>query len=90
MNVQPTPVTNAVGLSFFMINFSHLLLKQFRQTIPEGSLLDLKAYFRARRYARETLKLLPERADPILMEQILQAMPSLGSIRPQNAPLTPL
>jgi len=90
MNVQPTPVTNAVGLSFFMVNFSHLLLKQFRQAIPEGSLLDLKAHFRARRYARETLKLLPVRADPILMEQILQAMPPLGSIRPQNAPCAPL
>ena len=90
MNVQPTPVTNAVGLSFFMVNFSHLLLTHFRQTIPEGSLLDLKAHFRAQRYAREALKLLPEEADPILMDQILEAMPALGSIRPQNAPLAPL
>ena len=90
MNVQPTPVTNAVGLSFFMVNFSHLLLKQFRQPMPEGSLLDLKAHFRARRYAQEALKLLPQRADPILMEQILQALPPLGAIRPQNAPFTPL
>ncbi len=87
MNVQPTPVANAVGLSFFMVNFSHLLLTQFRKAIPEGSLLDLKAHFRARRYARETLKLLPDGADPILMEQILETMPALGSIRPQNVPL---
>ena len=86
MNVQPTPVTHAVGLSFFMVNFSHLLLTHFRQTIPEGSLLDLKAHFRAQRYARETLKLLPEGVDPILIDQILEAMPALGSIRPQNAP----
>ena len=86
MNVQPTSVDNAVGLSFFMVNFSHLLLTRFRQVVPEGSLLDLKAHFRARRYAREALKLLPDQADPILMEQILQAMPTLGSIHPQNEP----
>jgi putative transposase len=87
MNVQPTPVTNAVGLSFFMVNFSHLLLTHFRNAIPEGSLLDLKAHFRAQRYAREALKLLPDGPDPILMKQILEAMPALGAIRPQNAPL---
>ena len=90
MNVQPTPVANAVGLSFFMINFSHLMLTPFRQAIPEGSLLDLKAHFRARRYAREALKLFPEKADPILIDQILQAMPTLGSIRPQNRYMTSL
>ena len=47
--VQQTPVTNAVGLSFFMVHFSHLLLTHFRQAIPEGSLLNLKAHFRAQR-----------------------------------------
>ena len=87
MNVQQTPVTNAVGLSFFMVNFSHLLLTHFRQAVPAFGLLDLKAHFRARRYAREALKLLPEGADPILMDQILETMPALGSIRSQNAPL---
>ena len=87
MNVQQTPVTNAVGLSFFMVNFSHLLLTHFRKAIPEGSLLDLKAHFRARRYAREALKLLPDGPDPILIDQILEVMPALGAIRPQNVPL---
>ena len=90
MNVQPTPVANAVGLSFFMVNFSNLLLTHFRQAIPEGSLLDLKAHFRAQRYAREALKLFPDEADPILIDQMLGAMPALGAIRPQNAPLAPL
>jgi len=34
--------------------------------------------------------LFPDEADPILIDQILQAMPTLGSIRPQNRPLASL
>jgi putative transposase len=89
MNVKPTPVTNAVGLSFFMVNFSQRLLAHFRQAIPDFSVLDLKALFRARRYALETLKLLPDPVDPFLSDQVLDAMPSLGSIHPQHShPIT--
>ncbi len=83
MNVKPTPVTNAVGLSFFMVNLSHQLLTHFRPAVPDFSILDLKALFRARRYALETLKLLPESVDPFLSNQVIDAMPSLGSIHPQ-------
>ena len=85
MNVKPTPVTNAVGLSFFMINLSHRLLTHFRPAVPDFSILDLKALFRARRYALETLKLLPESVDPFLSAQVIDAMPSLGSIHPQRS-----
>jgi len=85
MNVKPTPVTNAVGLSFFMVNFSQRLLAHFRPAIPDFSILDLKALFRARRYALETLKLLPDPVDSFLSDQVLDAMPSLGSIHPQHS-----
>lgn len=85
MNVKQTPVTNAVGLSFFMVLFSQSLLARFRLTIPDFSILDLKALFRARRYALETLKLLPGSVDPIVFDQVVDAMPSLGSIHPQHA-----
>lgn len=54
------PLPMAWGFPYFMVNFSHLLLTHFRQAVPEFGLLDLKAHFRARRYARETLKLFPE------------------------------
>lgn len=83
MNVNKTPITNAVGLSFFMVLFSQRLLAHFRPTMPDFSILDLKALFRARRYALETLKLLPDSVDPILFDQVVDAMPSLGSIHPQ-------
>ena len=85
MNIKQTPITNAVGLSFFMVLFSQRLLTRFRPTIPDFSILDLKALFRARRYALETLKLLPDSVDPILIEQVVDAMPSLGSIHPQSS-----
>lgn len=87
MNVNPTPVTNAVGLAFFMVNFSQVLLAHFRNTVPDFSLLDLKAYFTARRYAREALKLLPDAADNIVIDQMLDAMPPLGAIHAQPARL---
>jgi len=83
MNIKQTPVTNAVGLSFFMLLFSQRLLARFRPTIPDFSILDLKALFRARRYALETLKLLAGSVDPILFDQVVDAMPSLGSIHSQ-------
>lgn len=82
MNINQTPLTNAVGLAFFMVNLSQWLVMQFRKTCPQFGLLDLKAHFRARRYALEALKLLPDFPDPILLEQILATMPALGSIHP--------
>jgi len=57
MNVNQTPLTNAVGLAFFMVNLSHLLVTRFRKTCPHFGILDLKAHFRTRRYAREALNI---------------------------------
>ena len=80
MNIKQTPITNAVGLAFFMVNLSQRLVARFRKTWPRFGILDLKAHFRARRYALEALKLLPDFPDPILFEQMLATMPALGSI----------
>ena len=82
MNIKQTPITNAVGLAFFMVNLSQLLVTRFRKTRSQFSILDLKAHFRARRFALEALKLLPDFPDPILFQQILDSMPALGSIHP--------
>jgi putative transposase len=82
MNVKQTAVTNAVNLSLFMVNVSHLLLRQFRQFNPQAGILDLKAHFRGRRYVSETLKLLPETPDPILLSQVFDTVAQLGCIHP--------
>jgi putative transposase len=59
MNIKPAAVTNAANLSFFMVNFSSVLLRQYRKNNPEFSVLDLKSHFRGHRYVAETIKLLP-------------------------------
>jgi putative transposase len=47
---------------------------------PELSVTDLKAWFRSRKYVVETLKLLPEMPEAIVVEQILSTVARLGSI----------
>jgi len=44
MNVKQTPVNNAVGLAFFMVNLSACLVQHFRPAIPNFGILDLKAH----------------------------------------------
>ncbi len=88
MNATETAVTNAVNLSFFMVNFSYALLQLFRQLDPDYSVLDLKSRYRGYRYAIETIKMLPDIApmhlrgkpDAILLAKIFQQIARLGAI----------
>jgi hypothetical protein len=82
MNVKEIPLTNALNLSLFMVNLSQALLKEFRQTNPDSGILDLKAYFRAAKYVEETIKMLPQKPEPILLEQLFSHLTSLGRIHP--------
>ena len=80
MNVNQTPVYNAANLAMFMINLAQVLLGHFRPTCPTFSVNDLKAYFRGRKYVTETLKLLPQRPEPIFIDQIFANIAQIGSI----------
>jgi putative transposase len=64
----------------FMVNLAHILLGYFRSTCPTFSVIDLKAYFRGRKYVAETLKLLPQRPEPIFIDQIFAQIAQIGSI----------
>jgi putative transposase len=86
MNVTETAVTNAANLAFFMDNFSLALLQPFRQQSPDYSILDLKSHFRGCRYASETIKMLPEKPEAILMADIFQQIARLGAIHPVLKP----
>ncbi len=87
MNVTATAVTNAANLSLLMVSLSVVLLGNVRQTDPQCSVLDLKAYYRGSKYVRETLKLLPDKLDERLVTRIVRQVASLGRIHPPEAPL---
>ena len=86
MNIKETAVTNAVNLSFFMVNFSHELLQSHRKKNQDFSVLDLKSSYRGFRYACETIKMLPQKPDPILLANIFLQIARLGAIHPAFLP----
>jgi putative transposase len=80
MNVTPTGVTNAANLSLFMVNVAYRLQMDRRQHDPDYSILDLKADCRGYKYVEETIQMLPEKPEPILLRQILNKVAGLGRI----------
>ena len=88
MNIKEVPLTNALNLSLFMANLSQVLLREFKHTNPESGILDLKAYFRAAKYFEETIKMLPQKPEPILFEQIFGRLTSFSSIHPAKSHLS--
>jgi putative transposase len=88
MNVKQEAVTNAANLSFFMVNFSSVLLRRYREHNPEFSVLDLKSHHRGCRYASETIKLLPHKPDGILSAEIFKQIASLGMVHPSLEPVS--
>lgn len=84
MNIKELPLTNAINLSLFMVNISQVLLCQFRQTHPDSGILDLKAFFRAAKYFEETIKMLPQKPEPFLLQQIFDQVTTLGCIHAAN------
>jgi putative transposase len=51
-----------------------------RQRDPDYSVLDLKADCRGYKYVEETIQMLPEKPEPILLRQILHRVACLGRI----------
>lgn len=80
MNIRPTAVTNAANLSLFMVNLSYRCLQDMRHHPPACSVLDLKAHCRGMKYVEETLKMLPEQPEPVLLARIVAKIASLGRI----------
>ena len=80
MNITPTGVTNAANLSLFMVNVAYRLRTDVRQLAPGCSVLDLKADCRGYKYVEETIKMLPEKPEPILLTKIFSQVAGLGRI----------
>ena len=88
MTIKETPVTNAVNLSLFMVNLSPRQLAAFRRSHPDAGVLDLKAFFRGRRYVHATIELLPEPPNPNIIAPILHYVASMGAIHSTQALIT--
>jgi len=87
MNVKEVAVANAANLSFFMVNFSSVLLRRYRENNPVFSVLDLKSHYRGCRYASETIKLLPQKPDGILLAEIFEQITRLSMVHPVFEPV---
>jgi putative transposase len=80
MNVTPTGVTNGANLSLFMVNVAYSLRADSHSRDPDYSVLDLKADCRGYKYVEETIKMLPEKPEPVLLAKILNQVAGLGRI----------
>jgi putative transposase len=80
MNITPTGVTNAANLSLFMVNVAYCLRAASHPRDSDYSVLDLKADCRGYKYVEETIKMLPEKPEPILFAKILNRVAGLGRI----------
>jgi putative transposase len=70
MHVTPTGVTKAANLSLFMVNVAYRLQADGRQHDPASSVLDVKADCHGYKYVEETIKMLPQKPEPILLAKI--------------------
>jgi len=89
MTTSPSGVTNAANLSLFMVNLVERILQDVDRCLPACSVLDLKAHCRGAKYVEETIKLLPEMPEPILLERILAKIVGIGRIHAAPADPAP-
>jgi hypothetical protein len=80
MHTSSTAVTNAANLSLFMVNLVERVLQDIRPRQPAISVLDLKAHCRGAKYVEETIKLLPESPEPLLLARIFSTIVGIGRI----------
>jgi len=80
MHVNARPVYNGAHLALFMVHVAHALMRPMRAQWPAFSVNDRKAWFRGQKYVVETLTLLPEPPDPIVIDQVVAKMAALGRV----------
>ena len=88
MNRSEEGVRNGANLSFFLVNVSEKQLQDWTRGSPNCGILDLKCYYRGLKYAKETIKMLLKKPEPILLDEIIEQIGSLGRIHSQKATAT--
>jgi putative transposase len=80
MNVKQQSVSNAANFSMFIGNLATCLVRHRRPQHSDFSVNDLKAEFRGRFYATETLKLLPDLSEKGFIDRLLDRLSSIGAV----------
>ena len=62
---------------------------QVRRENTEYSVLDLKARYRGVKYLQETLKILPQKPEPIVIQQIAERLRAIGAIQDTQPEINP-
>ena len=78
INVKQIPVNNAANLSMFMVNVAAKLREMLGAEHTDFGVLDLKARYRGHKYLHETLKILPQKPEPIVIDTIAEHLAAIG------------
>ena len=89
INVKETPVNTAANLSMFMVNVSAKLRETFGSEHPGYGVLDVKARYRGQKYLQETLKILPQKPEAIVIDDIAERLGAIGAIHYTSPQIRP-
>ena len=78
MNIKEIPVNNAANLSMFMVSVSAKL--RIGAEHNGFGVLDIKAHYRGQKYLQETIKILPQKPEPIVIDELAEHLGSIGAI----------
>ena len=78
MNVKQTPVNTAANLSMFLVNATAKLRENLGAAPTDLGVLDIKARYRGLKYLQETLKRLPQKPEPIVIDNIAEHLGTIG------------
>ena len=73
-------MNNAANLSMFMVNVSAKLREMFSAEHNDFGVLDIKARYRGQKSLQETLKMLPQKPEPIVIDELAEHLGSIGAI----------
>ena len=89
INVKEIPVNTAANLSMFRVNVSAKLQEMFGAEHTDFGILDLKARYRGHKYLHETLKILPQKPETIVIDNIAEHLASIGAIHYTSPQIRP-
>ena len=73
-------MNNAANLSMFMVSVSAKLREMFGAEHNGFGVLDIKARYRGQKSLQETIKMLPQKPEPIVIDNLAEHLGSIGAI----------